>query len=66
MTTKCNYCGGSGKTIITKAVCYHCRGTGILENVRSCKYCGEPCHGYACKPCLDTFENAKHEKEEIA
>ena len=61
MTIKCNYCGGTGKTIVTKAICYRCRGTGILENVNECKYCGDPCKGHACNNCLNTFEKEKEE-----
>lgn len=66
MTVKCNYCGGTGKTVFTKAKCWHCRGTGILEDVNECKYCGGPCKGYACNSCLGTFEVIKEVEYEEA
>jgi len=63
MTMKCNYCNGTGKDIITKSYCYHCRGKGILENMNECKYCGGPCKGYACNSCLGMFEIMKNQDE---
>lgn len=46
--------------------CLHCDGTGDDKTVyhNKCKYCLEPCNGYACESCLQTFEAEKEFKEE--
>lgn len=66
---KCFYCEGTGKIQYRYNTeihtCTVCNGSGINFQARyrkrtqgknSCKYCGRPCKGYACKSCLDTFE----------
>ena len=73
---KCFYCSGRGKFKYIKSgdecVCSVCGGTGINfkalhENLHAgknkCKYCGAACSGYACKICLDSFENDNRGEE---
>ena len=73
---KCNYCKGTGdwrgeygkkmfdfKSSLNK--CLHCNGTGLEEKkMNECKYCGQPCTGYACNGCLGAFEIQKAQEED--
>ena len=66
----CRYCHGTGDWRGTfgktkadyradKNKCLHCNGTGKDQTVYTdvCKYCMEPCNGFACKSCLEEFES---------
>ena len=68
----CKYCHGTGdwRGLYGKTKpdyrseenkCLHCDGTGDDKTVyhNKCKYCDEPCNGYACERCLQTFESEK-------
>lgn len=40
--------------------CLHCNGTGLeKKEMNVCKYCGEPCTGYACNSCENEFERER-------
>lgn len=67
--TGCKYCKGTGdwRGLYGKSKpdykadgykCLHCDGTGNDKTVLdgTCKYCLEPCSGYACESCLKEFE----------
>lgn len=67
--TGCKYCHGTGdwRGLYGKTKpdyrseenkCLHCDGTGGDKTVyhNTCKYCLQPCSGYACESCLRTFE----------
>lgn len=70
----CRYCHGTGDYRglygvdkpdyrSEKNKCYHCDGTGDDKTVynNTCKYCLEPCNGYACESCLKVFEAEREE-----
>ena len=74
---KCFYCRGKGILTGVKGneyTCSVCHGSGINYVARykklhhgnnECKYCGQPCKGYACESCLDIFEK-ENDNEDIA
>ena len=77
--TGCKACDGSGDWRgwyakskldfkLGQNICLHCGGTGEDKSAYhdKCKYCLEPCNGYACKRCLQTFEAEKEFEEDIA
>ncbi|MBO6105638.1 MAG: hypothetical protein J6O99_07050 [Methanobrevibacter sp.] len=69
---KCFYCDGKGtiqyRNNLENHTCTVCGGSGInfrarykkrIQGKNKCKYCGQPCIGYACKSCLESFESEK-------
>lgn len=69
---KCFYCDGKGKIKYLEdgkeCTCSVCNGSGInflarykkrTQGKNKCKYCGQPCSGYACNSCLESFESEK-------
>ena len=44
--------------------CLHCDGTGLVkQEMNVCKYCGEPCTGYACNSCEKEFERERETED---
>lgn len=71
----CRYCHGTGDYRGLYGVgkpdyrseenkCLHCDGTGDDKTIyhNTCKYCLEPCNGYACESCLKEFERDREEE----